>query len=121
MTILFNLPLGGQKIEDLNVPTTLSIPLYGLYGPDIKYQLPSLTIPSFLVLSLPLFGLAKAHTRISSNMYNWETSFYLGNETVDAPTYVAEFKTTGHSPIKVLSYKYQGKDADTPRMQSTNI
>lgn len=122
MTILFFLPLGGQKSEDLNVPTTLSIPLNGLYGPDIKYQLPSFTIPPSLLLSLPLFGLAEAHTKISSNVYNWEASVYLGNKTVvDVPTYAAEFKSTGHSPVKVLSYKFQGKDPDTPRIQSTNI
>lgn len=121
MTILFYLPLGGQKSEDLSVPTTLFIPLNSLYGPDIKYQLPSFTIPPSLLLSLPLFGLAEAHTKISSNVYNWETSFYLANKTVDVPTYIAEFKTMGHCPMKVLSYKLQGKDADTPRMQSTNI
>lgn len=121
ITVLFHFPLGGLTSEDLNVPTTLSIPLNGLYGPDIKYQLPSFTIPPSLILSLPLFGLAEADIKISSNMYNWETSFYLGNKTVDVPTYVAEFKTMGHSPVKVLSFKFQGKDADTPRIQSTNI
>lgn len=121
MTILFYLPLGGQKSEDLNVPTTLSIPLNGLYGLDIKYQLSSFTIPPYLLLSLPLFGLAEAHTKISSNVYTWETSFYLGNKTVDVPTYIVEFKTMGHSPVKVLSYEFQGKDADTPRIQSTDI
>lgn len=120
MTILFYLPLGGQKSEDLNVPTTLSIPLNHLYGPDIKFQLPSFTIPPSLLLSLPLFGLAEAHTKISSNVYVWEASFYLGNKTVDDPTYIAEFKTMGQSPVKVLSYKFQGNDADTPGTQSTN-
>lgn len=117
MTILFYLPLGGQKSEDLNFPKTLSIPINAFYGPHVKYRLPSFTIPRFLLLSLPLFGLAEAHTEISSNVYNWETSFYLGNKTVDVPTYTAEFKTMGHSPVKVLSYQFQGKDGDTPRIQ----
>lgn len=113
MTLLFYLPLGGQKSEDLKVPKTLSIPLYGLYGPDIKFQLPSFTIPPFLLLSLPLFGLAEGHTKISSTVYDWEASFCLGNKTVANPTYIAEFKTMGYSPVKVLSYKFQGNDADT--------
>lgn len=115
MTILIFPPLGGQKSEDLNIPTTLSIPLSGLYVPDMKYQLPSFIIPPSVRLTLPLFGLAEASTKIRSNLYNWETSFYLANKTVHVPTYVGELKTMGESPVKVLSYKFEGNLADTLR------
>lgn len=113
MTILFFLPFGGQKSEDLNVLTSLAIPLHGLYAPYIKYQLPSFTIPPSLYLTLPLFGSAEAHTKIECNLYHWQTSFFLGNKTIDVPTYVAEFKTMGQSPVKALSYTFEGKHADT--------
>lgn len=113
MTILFFLPFGGHKFEDLNVLTSLAIPLHGLYVPDIKYQLPSFTIPPSLYLTLPLFGSAEAHTKIKCNLYHWQTSFFLGNKTIDVPTYVAEFKTVGQSPVKALSYTFEGKHADT--------
>lgn len=112
MTVLYFLPLGGQKSEALNVPTTLSIPLHGLDVPDIKFLLASFTIPPSLHLTLPLFGSAEAHAELSCNLYDWETSFYLGNRTVDVPTYVAELKTVGQSPVKVLSYKFEGKHTE---------
>lgn len=115
MSILIFLPLGGQKSEDLNIPTTLSIPLYGLYGPDMKYQLPSFTIPAAVRLTLPLLGLAEASASISSNLYHWESSFSVGNRTADAPTYVAEFRSVAQSPVKLLSYRLEGKHADTLR------
>eukprot|EP00066_Takifugu_rubripes_P028979 XP_011618245.1 PREDICTED: apolipoprotein B-100-like [Takifugu rubripes] len=108
MTILFLIPFGGQKSEDLNVLTSLAIPLHGLYVPDIKYQLPSFMIPPSLYLTLPLFGSAEAHTKIECNLYHWQTSFFLGNKTIDVPTYVAEFKTVGQSPVKALSYTFEG-------------
>lgn len=110
MTILFFLPFGGHKFEDLDVLTSLAIPLH---GPDIKYQIPSFTIPPSLYLTLPLFGSAEAHTKIECNLYHWQTSFFLSNKTIDVPNYVAEFKTVGQSPVKALSYTFEGKHADT--------
>lgn len=120
MTILFFLPFGGQKSEDLNLLTSLAIPLHGLYVSDIKYQLPSFTIPPSLYLTLPLFGSAEAHTKIECNLYHWQTSFFLGNKTIDVPTYVAEFKSVGQSPVKALSYTFEGKHADTRGAQKAH-
>lgn len=119
MTILYFLPLGGQKSEVPNAPTTVSIPLHGLDVPDMKFRPAWFTAPPSLHLTLPLFGSAEAHAKLSCNLYNWETSFYLGNKTVDVPTYVAELKTVGQSPVKVLSYKLEGKRADTLSVHNT--
>lgn len=119
MSILIFLPFGGQRSEDLNIPTSLSIPLSGLYGADMKYQLPSFTVPPAVRLTLPLLGLAEASASISSDLYTWESSFSVGNRTADAPTYVAEFRSVAQSPVKVLAYRLEGKHTDVLGTQQT--
>lgn len=114
MAISLPLPLGGKKSEELNVPTTLSIPLIdlpeiGLYMPAKKYPLPSFTIPPSLDFTVPLLGLAEASSKINSNLYSWEGSISGGNNTVDVPSYIAQFKAMAQSPFNLLSYKLEGK------------
>lgn len=114
MTISLSLPLGGKKSEELHVPTTLSIPLIdlpklGLYIPPRKYPLPSFTIPPSLDITVPLLGLAEASTKISSNLFSWEGFISGGNDTVDVPSYIAQFKAVAQSPFNLLSYKLEGK------------
>lgn len=114
IAISLPLPHGGKKSEELNIPTTLSIPLIdlpeiGLYIPAKNYPLPSFTIPPSLDFTAPLLGLAEASTKINSNFYSWEGSISGGNSTVDVPSYIAQYKAIAQSPFNLLSYKLEGK------------
>uniref|UniRef100_A0A8D0D7V1 Apolipoprotein B n=1 Tax=Sander lucioperca TaxID=283035 RepID=A0A8D0D7V1_SANLU len=113
LAISLPLPHGGKKSEDINIPTTLSIPLIdlpeiGLYIPAKNYPLPSFTIPPSLDFTVPLLGLAEASTKINSNFYSWEGSITGGNNTVDVPSYIAQYKAMAQSPFHLLSYKLEG-------------
>lgn len=119
MAISLPLPFGGKKSEELNIPTTLSIPLInlaeiGLYIPAKSYRLPPFTIPPSLDFTVPLLGLAEASTKINSNFYSWEGSISGGNNTVDVPSYIAQYKARAQSPFNLLSYKLEGKHLKTP-------
>lgn len=114
MAISLPLPLGGKKSEELNIPNTLSIPLIdlpeiGLYIPAKNYPVPSFTIPLSLDFTVPLLGLAEASTKINSNIYTWEGSITVGNNTVDVPSYIAQYKAMAQSPFNLLSYDLEGK------------
>ncbi|KAM7404104.1 hypothetical protein PAMA_004499 [Pampus argenteus] len=113
MAISLHLPLGGKKSGELNIPTTLSIPLIdlpeiGLYIPAKNYPLPSFTIPPSLDLTVPLLGLMEASTKINSNFYSWEGSISGGNNTIDVPNYIAQYKVMAQSPFNLLSYTLEG-------------
>lgn len=114
MAISLPLQHGGKKSHELNIPTTLSIPLIdlpeiGLYIPAKNYPLPSFTIPPSLDFTVPLLGLAEASTKINSNFYGWECSISGGNNTVDVPSYIVQYKAMAQSPFNLLSYKLEGK------------
>lgn len=114
MAISLPLPLGGKNVNDLNIPTTLSIPSIdlnrlGISIPPKTYSLPPFTIPTTLDFSIPLLGLAEASTKINTNYYLWEGSFLGGNNTVDVPNYIVQYKALAQSPLKLLSYKLEGK------------
>ncbi|XP_034715214.1 apolipoprotein B-100 isoform X2 [Etheostoma cragini] len=113
MAISLPLPHGGKKSEEINIPTSLSIPLIdlpaiGLYIPAKNYPLPSFSIPPSLDFTVPLLGLAEASTKINSNVYSWEGSITVGNYTVDVPSYIAQYKAMAQSPFHLLSYKLEG-------------
>lgn len=115
-TMIFHLPLplGGKKSEELNIPKTLSVPIIdlpeiGLNIPAKKYVLPTFTVPPSVDITVPLLGLAEASTKIHSNFYNWEGSIAGGNNTVDVPNYVVQYKAMAQSPLSLLSYKFEGK------------
>ncbi|XP_047467540.1 apolipoprotein B-100 [Mugil cephalus] len=113
MAISFPLPLGGKKSEELNIPKSMSMPVIdfpeiGLYIPAKKYPLPSFVIPPSLDFTVPLLGLAEISTKLNSNFYSWEGSISGGNNTIDVPSYVAQYKAIAQSPFKLLSYKLQG-------------
>ncbi|XP_018553179.1 apolipoprotein B-100 [Lates calcarifer] len=120
ITISLPLPFGGKKLEELNIPTTLSIPLInlpaiGLYVPAKNYPLPSITIPPSLDFTAPLLGLVEASTKINSNFYHWEGSISGGNNTADVPSYIAQYKAMAQSPLNLLSYKLEGTGMMTGR------
>ncbi|XP_053192306.1 apolipoprotein B-100 [Scomber japonicus] len=113
MAISLSLPLGGKKSKELNIPSTLSTPLIdlpaiGLYIPAKNYPLPSFTVPPSLDFTVPLLGLAEASTKLNSNLYSWEGSISGGNNTVDVPSYIAQYRAMAQSPINLLSYKLEG-------------
>ncbi|KAM9341244.1 apolipoprotein B-100 [Symphorus nematophorus] len=113
VAVSLRLPLGGKKSDELNIPTTLAIPLIdlpaiGLHIPAKNYPLPSFTIPPSLDFTVPLLGLAEASTKINSNLYSWEGSISGGNNTVDVPNYIAQYKAMAQSPFNLLSYKLEG-------------
>ncbi|XP_075304075.1 apolipoprotein B-100 [Odontesthes bonariensis] len=107
------LPLSGKNSEELNIPKILSVPVIdlpqiGLYIPANRLNLPSFTVPPSLDFTVPLLGLAKVSTKIHSNFYSWEGSISGGNNTVDAPSYVVQYKSMAESPLSLLSYKLEG-------------
>ncbi|KAF6724379.1 Apolipoprotein B-100, partial [Oryzias melastigma] len=109
----FHLPFGGKKSEDLNFPKSVSVPAIalkpiGLYIPAKTYFLPTFTIPPSLDFNAPLFGLAEVSTKIHSNLYDWDGSISLGNDTVNVPSYVVQYKSIAQSPLSLLSYKLEG-------------
>lgn len=113
MAISLPLPLGGKTSEDLNFPTSVSFPLIhlpkiGLHIPAKNFPVPSFTIPWSVDFMVPLLGLAEAFTKINSNFYNWEGSISGGNNTVDVPSYIAQYKVIAQSPFNSLSYKLEG-------------
>ncbi|KAG7510147.1 apolipoprotein B-100 [Solea senegalensis] len=111
MAVSLPLPLGGKKSKELNIPTSLSTPYINLgliLFPPRTYELPSFTIPPTLDFSIPLLGLAEASTKINSNVYLWEGSISGGNNTVDIPSYIVQYKAMAQSPLNLLSYKFEG-------------
>uniref|UniRef100_A0A667Z134 Apolipoprotein B n=1 Tax=Myripristis murdjan TaxID=586833 RepID=A0A667Z134_9TELE len=113
MAISLPLPLGGKTLEDLKFPTFVSFPLIhlpkiGLHVPAKNFPVPSFTIPWSVDFMVPLLGLAEASTKINSNFYNWEGSISGGNNTVDVPSYIAQYKVIAQSPFNSLSYKLEG-------------
>ncbi|XP_034531344.1 apolipoprotein B-100 [Notolabrus celidotus] len=113
MTISLPLPHGGKKSDELNIPTSLPIPVIdlpqiGVYVPARNVPIPSFTVPPTLDFTVPLFGLAEASTKINSNFYSWEGSISGGNNTVDVPSCVVQYKAIAQSPFNLLSYKLEG-------------
>lgn len=114
MGIKIPLALGGKTSEELNIPATLSIPninlpILGVHIPAKNYPVPTFTIPTSLDFTIPLLGLVEASTKINSNLYNWEATISGGNNTIDVPSYIAQYKVMAQSPFNPLSYKIEGK------------
>ncbi|CAB1335350.1 unnamed protein product [Coregonus sp. 'balchen'] len=106
MAISLLVPLGGKSSKELNIPTTLSIPAIdvpeiGWMVPANEIHIPTFTIPHSYGFMLPLLGLAEVTSKVNSNFYNWEGSISGGNNTVDVPSYIAQFKVTAQSPYLV--------------------
>ncbi|KAI1895133.1 hypothetical protein AGOR_G00103160 [Albula goreensis] len=107
------LPLGGKTSADLNIPSIISfpevnIPEIGLYIPSNSYPVPTFTIPTDVDITLPLIGLAEASAKLNSNFYSWEGSILGGDNTVDIPSFIGQYKVAAESPINILSYKVEG-------------
>ncbi|KAM9777528.1 apolipoprotein B-100 [Neosynchiropus ocellatus] len=112
-SIPLQLPLGGKSSEEINFPKTLSIPAInlpqiGLRIPPLTRPLPSFTIPPSLDIPVPNLGMAEVAAKIDSNFYSWEGSVSGANNTVDFPSYSAQFKAMAKSPCQLLDYKLEG-------------
>lgn len=110
MTISLPLPLGGQSSNDLKIPPKLSIPkLYmpeiGLDIPANTIRIPSFTIPQNVDLSMPMLGLAELTTKVTSSLCSWEASVLGGNNTIDVPSFIGQYKIISDCP---LPFKAEG-------------
>ncbi|KAF7654321.1 hypothetical protein LDENG_00071110 [Lucifuga dentata] len=113
MVLSLPLPLGGKTSQELNIPTTLSTPPVHLPGLEIDIPTKSLPVPQFTIppsldFTIPLLGLFEASAKINSNFYSWEGSISGGNNTIDVPSYIAQYKAMAQSPLNILSYKLEG-------------
>ncbi|XP_030645296.1 apolipoprotein B-100 [Chanos chanos] len=113
ITVSVPMPLGGKSSEDLNFPSTLSIPKIevphiGLDIPAKELQVPSFTIPANLDVTLPLIGVAELTAKVSSNFCDWEGSISGGNITVEFPSYIAKYKIMSSCGLTPLSYNVEG-------------
>uniref|UniRef100_A0A6Q2X0P1 Vitellogenin domain-containing protein n=1 Tax=Esox lucius TaxID=8010 RepID=A0A6Q2X0P1_ESOLU len=113
IAISLPVPLGGKSSEELKFPTTLSIPAITIPKmnwmiPPMDIKIPTFTIPRSLDFMLPLLGLAEMTSKVNSNFYNWEASISGGNNTVDVPSYIAQYKVIAQCPVSPLSYRLEG-------------
>ncbi|XP_041951597.1 apolipoprotein B-100-like [Alosa sapidissima] len=113
ITVTIPLPMGGKSSEDLRIPLVvrtpeLSVHQVGLMVHSQEFTVPAFSIPSEYDLTLPLFGMAEVSAKVNSNLYNWEATISAGNDSVEAPAYVAKYRIAADSPIDILSYTTEG-------------
>ncbi|KAL7887812.1 hypothetical protein AOLI_G00027860 [Acnodon oligacanthus] len=113
ITTKISLPLGGTTSEDLRIPHAmatpgLSMPQIGLTVPSKEFRLPTFSIPSTYDFTLPLLGMAQMSAKISTNFYNFEAMISGGNNTVEGPSYIANYKFIANSSMEILSYRAEG-------------
>lgn len=88
--------LNGMNL-DLGIPDEISIPEIdlpdiGLYIPSNTYSIPSFSILDVEDISWPLLGLAELSTEITSSLCSWEASVIGGNNTIDVPSLIGQYK-----------------------------
>ncbi|KAL6485915.1 hypothetical protein MHYP_G00053070 [Metynnis hypsauchen] len=113
ITTTISLPLGGTTSEDLRIPHAmatpgLSMPQIGLTVPSKQFRLPTFSIPSSYDFTLPLLGMAQVSAKICTNFYNFEAMISGGNNTVEGPSYIANYKFIANSSMEILSYRVEG-------------
>ncbi|CAB1340530.1 unnamed protein product [Coregonus sp. 'balchen'] len=113
VTISIPMPLGGKSSEELRIPAmlttpSLSMPQVGLELASKDVQVPTFSIPSNYDLSVPLFGMVEMSAKVNSNYYNWEGMVSGGNNSVESPSYIAQFKVVVDSPIELLAFTSEG-------------
>ncbi|XP_034017680.1 apolipoprotein B-100-like [Thalassophryne amazonica] len=123
-TISIPLPLGGTSSDELSMPLMaisshipipqMDVPLHPKYT-----QIPSFTIPSQYDLTVPLMGMMEFSTKVNNNYYNWEGMASAGYNTVESPSFMANFKVKAESPIEVLSFTAEGATAITDTTDET--
>lgn len=86
----------------------ISMPQLGMEVASQEIQIPTFTIPSEYDLTLPLMGMVEVSSKVNSNYYNWEATVSAGNNTVESPSYLAQFNILADSPIELLSFSTEG-------------
>ncbi|KAL0165309.1 hypothetical protein M9458_041062, partial [Cirrhinus mrigala] len=103
--ITLPLPLGGKSTRDLNFPTTISITNLGFDAASIN--IPEVSIPVSVSLSVPTLEMAEMSGKLSSNFYNLEAAVSAARDPAADPRYSAKVEVTGTSPIDLLSLKVE--------------
>ena len=80
----------------------------GLDLPSKEIQVPTFSVPSNYDLALPLIGMVEVSAKVNSNYYNWEAMISAGNNSVEDPSYMVQYKVMADSPIELLSYTTEG-------------
>ncbi|XP_046905722.1 apolipoprotein B-100-like isoform X3 [Hypomesus transpacificus] len=111
--IIIPIPLGGKSSEELRIPALLTtphlaVPQMGLDLPSKEIQVPTFSVPSNYDLALPLIGMVEVSAKVNSNYYNWEAMISAGNNSVEDPSYMVQYKVMADSPIELLSYTTEG-------------
>ncbi|XP_068199369.1 apolipoprotein B-100-like [Antennarius striatus] len=113
MTFTVPLPYGGKSSEELRIPRMItspeiSMPQLGMEFTSNEIEIPTFTVPREYDVTLPLMGRMEASAKVNSNYYNWEATVSAGNNTEDAPSYMAKFNMLADSPIKLLCFSTIG-------------
>lgn len=113
-TITLPLPLGGKSTRDLNFPTTLSTPNLIIPHLDLEFEattinLPEVSIPVSVSLSVPTLEMAEMSGKLNSNFYNLEAAASAARDRSVDLRYSAKIEFTGTSPVDLLSLKVEGK------------
>ncbi|XP_062324139.1 apolipoprotein B-100-like isoform X1 [Osmerus eperlanus] len=111
--IIIPIPLGGKSSEELRIPALLTtphlaVPQMGLDLPSKEIQVPTFSIPSNYDLTLPLMGMVEVSAKVNSNYYNWEAMISAGNNSIEDPSYMVQYKVMADSPIELFSYTTEG-------------
>ncbi|XP_016105196.1 apolipoprotein B-100 [Sinocyclocheilus grahami] len=112
-TITLPLPLGGKSTRDLNFPMTISTPNLIIPHLDLEFEatsinLPEVSIPVNVSLSVPTLEMTEMSGKLSSNFYNLETAMSAARDPSADLRYSAKFEVTGTSPVDLLSLKVEG-------------
>ncbi len=113
-TLTLPLPLGGKSTRDLNFLTTFSTPNLIIPHLDLEFEattinLPEVSIPVSMSLSVPTLERAEMSGKLNSNLYNLEAAVSAARDPATDLRYSSKVEFTGTSPIDLLSIKVEGK------------
>ncbi|XP_002665852.3 apolipoprotein B-100 [Danio rerio] len=107
-TITLPLPLGGKSTRDLKFPTTLSTDLF-IVDPDLEsMQLPEVSIPESVTLSLHAFQLADVSGKLRCHLYDLDATVSAARDPAAHSSYSAKLKVTGTSPVEQFCLQVEG-------------
>ncbi|KAK1893821.1 Apolipoprotein B-100, partial [Dissostichus eleginoides] len=72
-------------------------------------------------MNIEIHKLIPTSTKINSNFYSWEGSISGGNNTVDVPNYIVQYKAMAQSPFNLLSYKLEAFTINLKKLQEISI
>ncbi|TRY86749.1 hypothetical protein DNTS_004239 [Danionella cerebrum] len=107
------LPFGGKSTKDLNFPTHIStpklmVPELGLEFDSKTMHLPEVFIPAEVIVAVPIFDSLEVSGKLSSNIYDVETSLSAVREPGADASYSAKVEFSGTSPAELFSLNLEG-------------